>query len=370
MKVHSDLSLSICFLRSHVRVQSHLPAYLCPLHDLKSDFESLISDPEKKPRPDAEIHLRGLTEFPKLTELPFKMSWRGKTIGWAQKPNSPWLRKIECSDSAKVLVNFHSSPAQIEIYTSQTDWAYQLAYQYTLAMIGERLEVQGYVRLHGAAWRANGGGGPHAHLLLADSGAGKSTLAKHLESQNPGSVLADELVFYKDDLLFPLPLPIAFQSEKPMSLRIRSWQNSKKLLNLRPLSQEAYVLENLFVLQTSGVRGLVAKLELIAKTVLGIGLPQMGELYLRWANLRQLFKTAEQRRKAAAALLKKSVFYFQYDPNDKMRVPKLLEGFAAQGAVKMPAILSNASDDLTAVANTLPRAGSQAPRTPSTLAPP
>lgn len=315
---------SASFLGATITFESHLGPELCPIQSLQFDFTSLPNiGSDQTQRHLSKIVLKPLSEAPGTKwHFPLKVRWRGKTISWVSQNGTSWSRLITCADGSQVYIMGRT----LFIYTSSAPTAHQLAFQYGLALLGEDLERHGYVRLHALTYIAPNG---TSYLVLADAGLGKSTLAEYLQQTNLGQVLCDELTFWKDDQLYPCPLPIAVAQNSQLSSR--NWQLNKGLLPIANPNTGPIAFDHVMVLEAdaqathdSPQRKKLSALRRL-KIVMGLGLPQMLEIFLRKNNLNALIRTLFFRAKACRRLNKKVVKVWQLNCKDALRATRVAQ---------------------------------------------
>lgn len=339
----TNRSWRISYLGCSVTVESRLPEEVCPIENVSKDFERFKS-PEftgetlssNTSETDARIILTLSQDINQRFFLGLSVPWRGKSIGWTWSKKT-FKRLIRTSCGTQVVL--HQTPRaqpHITIASLNATEIYQLTFQYVLGLLGEQLERQGYTRLHAVSWMSRSQPSLAA-LLLADSGAGKSSLAAELQRQK-NQILADEIVVYKNGRVFPFPLPIAVESldhgdfpteETTLTHRRRSWQLKKMLIPISGELPASAKIENVYELhrgrKTTGLhrasiwRTFVTGLEI----VLGKGLPQMAEIYVRKSNFGHILRTAAARLSVSRQLSQIAMMSAGYSVEDRGRLKNI-----------------------------------------------
>lgn len=326
------MTTRIVWLNVEVRIESRLPEDICPLSSLALDFAAL--NDASKPVEKAALFLHELGNYPAIAETTFIPLWRwkGKKIGRARFHNK-WRRVIQFADGSRAWVD--DGLECIHFFPKTSNAAYETSFLYVIALLGERLERLGFVRLHGAGFSKKGKE-DHLIAVLADSGCGKSCLSYLVFQSDQYSVGADEILFWRDNRFFPLPLPLSVPApflmrKNPCStlggLRARNWQASKRIIPLLPTKPQSHSVATITVLfenRTPGLlTGLSAKCRLLFRVVSGIGLPQMMEVYLRAHALPLLLRVLRSRLVLASRILSGRIdgqiinFYVSLDDPDR-----------------------------------------------------
>lgn len=230
-------------------------------------------------------------------------------------------------DFFKEAISFYNiAKNEIDIYSSDKDYLYEIFYLSFDSLLGEELDKKGWHRLHCLALENSN----LATLLLLPPGGGKSTLAlKFLDNQKI-KVLAEDMVIFKNEEFYGLHLRWGIKDEsfagQGRLMKRKKYQN-KILLNIRQFNLANYAKPGNIILGQR-ISSLESKLEKISKTkliwpmfksmVLGLEL-QQSLAYFLLRNYKDVFlksKIGWGRLIALANVLLKSrtyVFYIGYD---------------------------------------------------------
>ncbi|MEZ4751560.1 MAG: hypothetical protein R3B54_13355 [Bdellovibrionota bacterium] len=210
----------------------------------------------------------------------------------------------------QVAVRYRYAQRKAQIWSMQTEAAFEALYYVLLSYVGERLDEQGWHRLHGFGFS-----GKRRAVVLASSGTGKSTLAWSL-LQNSG------FYFYSDDTplinrsgeMSAFPQRIALE-QLPAGVHGRAFKRAR--------NKTKYVLESESFCDRVGKTGRLQDIYGLIKTtpeegiapaprhqflvpllkwlVLGYETPQIWELYLRLSPRDILSKVGILRSRLRAA---------------------------------------------------------------------
>jgi len=219
---------------------------------------------------------------------------------------------------------------------------HEIAYLLILSRLGEKLDLQGLHRIHAAAVEFKGVGA----IMTAAVGVGKTTLLLELARDPDFTPLANDtpLVDSRGNI-HPFPLRVGIAEGSPFLARFPKDA-------LRPFKRRHYPLKylvspsrlspnipgetrcgELFLLKRSAGAPLIkevgkprAAVELLNSLVMGRGVPQIAEYFLRpeLSDLPGKTRIVRGRLAAALALLKNcGVFYFYLSPEPELNARAL-----------------------------------------------
>lgn len=184
---------------------------------------------------------------------------------------------------------------------------YEAAYVALLSSSGEKLDQQGYHRIHALAYVR----GELTTVLPLPSGGGKSSIAALMAADSRYRVYSDEIPLLKNGKLHSFPLRIALfpQVAKAIGLdpsKGRSFQRrfaQEKLLYPLPSESVAAPASPTLLLSAGKIPGMLFRMRFLWEFTLGLGTPQMAEHMLRADNLLDLARIALSRLSAGISLL-------------------------------------------------------------------
>lgn len=95
---------------------------------------------------------------------------------------------------------FNKKTKETEIYCRDLDHLYEIFYLAFESLVGEELEKNGFIRLHGLALEKNG----RATILMLPPGGGKTTLAMKFLRHPAIKVLAEDILLFKQGKFYGL----------------------------------------------------------------------------------------------------------------------------------------------------------------------
>ena len=283
-------------IRSHGVLSSEL------VEALRFDFGHLESAPVERPFATLEVYDR--KEAPQKRGLPLplvrgfrvRLSLRSRQIIYTDGTFVEF-----CRDSANSLKlnlfsdGFHNIRRHCDLFI--------------LSLLGEGLERRGFVRVHAMSIAKD----QKAFSIMALSGTGKSTLLFNLLKSTDLKCFSDEILLVKNGRVFAFPLRLSLPGEardpqiEKFAISETFWfERGSKRKYLWPIPQERLSsplpLQMLFF-TTREKRADVSvdsiswtdSLIFLSQIVLGLHLPQMAEIFLRFENIPHLFLTALQR---------------------------------------------------------------------------
>ncbi len=345
-------SISACRYRLYLNFQGVSVSILADaeeiLSSLRKDFSYFVAEEEL-----AKADVRLVCRIGRFTdgELP-KLS--SKNIrARSVVVNEKGIRWVSYYDR-KAIVRWDPHSEQAEMRSTDSALLYELAYLFILSRSGEILDRRGIHRLHASAVA----GGGKAALLVMPSGGGKTTLCM-------GALELPGLEFLSDDMplidrhgnvfAFPSRLGVV---QKPVKLRE---QDFLRLVNRREhgpkwlLDAEIY-FERISALAKPGllvfgrkklsgaceIRNsgrLSAFRELCSALVLGVGIPQLREYFLRCEFkdvLRKVLLTISRLWTALVLVARSRCFVIELGPDreENIRVYQRFLGAELLGAVE------------------------------------
>ncbi len=119
------------------------------------------------------------------------------------------VRYIDYFGSALVVYDFSKKKSEVFIYAEDSLKAYKILRLAFETLLGEKLDMLGYYRVHCLALDYKG----LAYLFLMPPGAGKSTLAMNFFQDKLIRVLGEDMVLYKKNKLYPLNFAWSLREE-------------------------------------------------------------------------------------------------------------------------------------------------------------
>lgn len=185
-------------------------------------------------------------------------------------------RRVVYEDGAAVLIDDQLLTAAVHAATPER--LHELAYLWILYQWGRWMDQRGVHRVHALGFVRSGRG----YLLPMDSGQGKTSLARANAAATRLPLLGEELVIacVEDSVprLYPFPLRIAVNAADAQGPHFkREGFGSKSLLPWSEIAELARPAHAEAVISTRGP----ALVAILKHLVIGIGVPQMLEFYLR-----------------------------------------------------------------------------------------
>lgn len=284
----------------------------------------LIQDPEKYPLP------------------PLKETMRGPQFVAFDNRLTRYIKYVK--DGALVVYDYQRDEGKVISDNEET--AYEHLYLTCLSRIGEKLDLKGIHRVHALAVSCN----DRAHLFLMPPGTGKSTLAFSLLKNGSVGLLSDDapLIDQKGRVL-PFLFRLGIEDGRliadiPQAFKRISHSGDKTKTLVRAdyfkqqTSNAAAIPKKIFVgfwttsehpqLVPAGKMSAVAFL--FRDCVIGLGLPQVAEIFLRKEDIHRKIMIAFSRLRAALTMAMRCQCYKVYlsqDPqkNADLILPLLLE---------------------------------------------
>jgi len=285
------------------------------LADLKEDFAYFISAYDG---PCAES-IKAAVGEPPATPDGSRLLFR--TAKWAAHSSPSGSRLVSYPEGALCEFDYLSGAGSVRARTREL--AHELSYLLILSRLGEQLDRLGLHRLHAMAAEFGGA----AFAAVAPPGGGKTTLLLGLSGEHGFTALANDTPLIDGaGNIYPFPLRIALGGDSPCfkdfperdlrPFRRRHYPVKYLLPCARPASapRPTRCAEIFLLKRTAGAprisaaSGTRAALELLRSLVLGWGVPQIAEFFLRpeLPDLRAKARIALSRASAARALLRGS----------------------------------------------------------------
>ncbi len=224
------------------------------------------------------------------------------------------------------------SDETFKIYSQNYERLYELALLTIHSVLGQNLEKHGLCRIHAAAISVNK---INAIIMLPSKG-GKSTLIKHLLTYEEVKIISDDMPLCSfRGRIFPFPSKLSFDEvpkDGPLSnlkwnefRRYRypvKWtaglSQLKEKLDQDPMNNKNILIAGYRLSHGDSLLSPVNKLHMIKPVlehmVVGIGLPQVIEIFLRfdWRDIFKLAKHTFFRTICAFNLIRRSQCYYFY----------------------------------------------------------
>ena len=257
-----------------------------------------------------------------------RLLWRNRK--WAAYASPSGSRLVRYPEGA--LCEFDYRARRGLVRAGDRGLARELAYLLILSRLGEQLDLLGLHRLHAMAAEFGGS----AFAAVAPPGGGKTTLLLALAREAGFTPLANDTPLVDGaGRLYPFPLRVALGSDSPFlkdfppeelrPFKRRHYPPKYLLPAAAPGDAGPRPCPELFLLgRTAGRPAIVpasragAALELLRSLVLGCGVPQIAEFFLRpeLSDLRAKAAIALGRARAARSLLSGcGVFEFKLSPD-------------------------------------------------------
>ncbi len=259
---------------------------------LEFDFDLFLIEDDSKP---AFLNLSIVVNEPPYQSIP-PLDESMRTSQWVCFDDKA-KRFIDYNGKALVVYDFDGTVGTV--YASEWQQAYERAYLLILSRIGEELDRRGLHRVHamGAA------GSRRAAILLMTARGGKSTLALSLLSKPSIRLISDDTVFIdRSGRLYSFPFRLGMRPDIDTSglpkhfvrqTEIPGW-GTKMLVNARLFADRIWTGKTVgrpIVLIGCRTTADLPRYEpasrlsvlicLVRDCVVGLGLPQVAELFLR-----------------------------------------------------------------------------------------
>ncbi|MGZ3691274.1 MAG: hypothetical protein ACXVAX_07210 [Pseudobdellovibrio sp.] len=247
---------------------------------------------------DLSIHINHYSE----PENPGFRLFKTSMCSAYQISTSVRLLKYEAGARAWLSDSFVSNRRKAVLSCENLDIANDILYFYVNSAAGEYLDLNGYMRIHAFSYLQN----DTAHLVYGKPGTGKSTLALKLLKSPNVKIYSDEisLLSLKDRKLYPYPIRISSPDEINAEGGDSKFQYLFKTKFLLPIPPEriatGHFLNQIHFLPMGRRSSPLFYLEII----LGIGLIQMFEFFVRPGGLPVLFRIFLNRLQLAFLLFK------------------------------------------------------------------
>jgi hypothetical protein len=197
-------------------------------------------------------------------------------FGWGRK------KSYFFKNQTKLSVDF-SAQRTAKIFGSQ-ECVYETLYFFILSTVGEWLEDEGWVRLHGLSFIRD----REASVVIAPQGFGKSYLAEKIANETTDfTLMGDEIALWKNDVLMSFPIRLAHKANarnEAARVTFRNGKVHKQISNTQPNFVNDIKLDRVFFVNTARF-----------SVFMGLGLPQMIQYRWRLNGILGLFKMAVNR---------------------------------------------------------------------------
>ena len=226
---------------------------------------------------------------------------------------------------------------RITVYCDDESVVREILYFYVLSCHGEWAENQNNTRLHAASFTYNNA----AYLIYGKEGAGKSTLSFCILENNTFDLLGDEIALLeaRTGLNIPICLPLSLKKDSLLSVSSEHQKNikfkhffsgknfitinNKNISNLKKLK-----IDKIFFLSEKMLSTAQIKFRIIFAIIVGEGLPQMAEYFIRPNNVVCLIRILGHRLCAAFKIVFNCDFVClprSINPNDRfLRIKDIL----------------------------------------------
>jgi hypothetical protein len=283
------------------------------LGDLREDFAFFISDADGTCGTTIRASV-GEPPAPPAGSRPLF-----KTAKWSAFSSPSGSRVVSYPEGALCEFDYLTDTGSVRARTC--DLARELSYLLILSRLGEQLDLLGLHRLHAMAAEFGGA----AFAAVAPPGGGKTTLLLGLSGEKGFTALANDTpIIDGAGNIYPFPLRIALGGDSPFlktfpDRELRPFNRRHYPVKyLLPCAQPSGVLRpvpcaEIFLLKrTSGAPRIAAAsktgaaFELLRSLVIGYGVPQIAEFFLRpeLTDIRAKARIALSRAAAARALLR------------------------------------------------------------------
>ncbi|HEX4923533.1 MAG TPA: hypothetical protein VFV50_05585 [Bdellovibrionales bacterium] len=244
-------------------------------------------------------------------------------------------RYCDYGSGTAALLEDHGAGLQVAIYGGDADHVYETAFSALLSIVGERLDRDGFHRVHALAFSFAG----KNVLLPLEQGAGKSAMGLVLLENPAVRVYSDETPLLRGGVLYPFPARFALSEKVARALGIAG--------GTRLFKRKIFPEKLLFPVRSERVaapapvglllRGLTAakapRIEpcskpaalegLLKYMVVGFGVAQMREYMLRLPSAGRLAAIAASRLREAwrvAGAARTAAFHVGPDARENARV--------------------------------------------------
>lgn len=304
------------------------------LEHLEFDFAAYAYRHSDLP-PTHEIEVR--IESAKIDSTGWVRIFRSTNYTW-------WFRgpkrRVQYSDGSLITYNHSENSALVQ--SLDPNWAALRTYFLLCSMIGEHEEKRGWYRFHAMALARDGEG----YMFVGPKSGGKSTLAAACLGENGIQLISDDTPFInrklklKDNLArfslkglepprwsSPPAVRQGFSSDGTSRTYTRIDRSSKLATRgIVPLRQ-VYILKKSRAAKVSASSSLTTLRALALNLIVGWGIPQLAEFYLRFGprDIFRLLKALTGRTLVSFALIRQVHFYdFFLDPKGEVNSGALL----------------------------------------------
>lgn len=292
------------------------------LEKIKDEFHFFISNESHRDGSVVEIYLEAPEAIPSLVAVKILENCAVYRLGQRQYVDY----------FGEALTVWDEANDSVKIYTLLTERAYELAFLAIHSLLGQHLDEQGLCRLHALAISIKDVNG----IVMLPSKGGKSTLLQNVLVNPEVKIISDDmpLCSLKGEI-FPFPSKISL-SEKPSSGALaeiawhefvryqypKKWTASlsqlQNRLSLNPQLHQNILIAGLRLSNGQSILSEVPKWKMILPMcehmIVGIGLPQVIELFLKFnlTDLWKMIKHALIRSVCAFKLVRKAKCYHFY----------------------------------------------------------
>ncbi len=245
---------------------------------------------------------------------PWSLAPRAKCV--LVQPNCVVFADGDCrwvDYQGRALCRFRYEDESGELWSEDEALAHEILYLLILSRVGERLDARGLHRVHALGLSVRDRG----VLCLLPSGGGKTTLGLRALERADVSLLSDDTPLVgHDGTLYAFPVRIGTTQKPASAARFfrRHEREGKWLVDATAYRISDKAVPHALVLGFRQLRGEAAlrrlgrpaaAVELFRSLVVGVGLPQVVEYFLRfdWADVARKSILVASRARAAAALL-------------------------------------------------------------------
>ena len=259
------------------------------LENIRRDFSYFYTDSQAQLAISISVYLES-PDFDKVQFLKASL-YNSDSIAYDDKN----IRYVDYQGKALSIYDYRKEEGKI--YSSNRELLHELVYLLILSRVGELLDKKGIHRIHALGFSIKENG----ILCLLPQGAGKTTLALELLKRDDVKLLSDDTVLINrrgQFLAFPLRIGVSSDFKldiPPQYLRTfkRRKYGQKTLIDIEyfrdkiagPIKPSILLIgERIFSSRAKIVRvnKIKAILPLVRDAVIGLGLAQMVEYYLRF----------------------------------------------------------------------------------------
>lgn len=297
------------------------------LKKLEQEFHFFISSENPAPGIEIDLHLEAPPEMPSMVASKLLENAVVYRLGSRQYVDY----------FGEALTIWDQSEKKVEIFSTNHERMYELAFLAIHSLLGQELDRDGLVRLHAVAVSLN-----HTNaIVMLPSKGGKSTLLQNLIDNPEIKIISDDMPLCDTQgRIYPFPSKMSL-GESPTSgpLANLEWQEFKRhhyptkwtaslsqmkdRLDHHPENNHNILIAGFRLSRGQSILSEVPKWKMIKPVmehmILGIGLPQIIELFLKF-NFNDLIKLpyhAAIRSVCAFQLVRKSKCYYFYMGPDK-----------------------------------------------------